>query len=529
MKKLVLIAFLVILVAIGSQSALASQKDNTVVFGQSMPITDLGPAHGAFQKYPAGYEASFALFDRLVTFDPDLNFQPQLAEKWEASADKKSMTFHLRPNVKFHDGTPFNAEAVKFNIERMMNAEINTTNRPLWDPIAGAEVVDEHTVKVLTHKPYALLLNTFAHGSGAMVSPAGLGGDGQKSMNLKPVGAGPFMLESFTPGQILTLKAFDEYWGGRPKVDRLIFKYIPEAPTRISALRTGAVDIIDAVPVHLVPTLKKDPRIQVLTKPGLRPMGLAILTTRPPFDDVRVRQALNHAIPVKTIAEKVFFGLAEASDAPLAFNTVGYKSIGGFDYSPDKAKALLAEAGFKDGNGDGILDKDGRPFTLTLLTSEGTFPNDIQVTEIAARSFQAVGIDATISKVEKGSYWDALRLREDELKWDLALFGFNPSNASGLYHLASLFRSNPDDKDRPAVWNFTRYRNGEVDRLLDEAEVTVDLEQRKKLLGQAQEIIWKEAPYVWMQVNNIVSAAGKDLAGAEVWPIIFTIIRNAHY
>jgi ABC-type transport system substrate-binding protein len=509
--------------------ALAGPSDNSVVFGQSIPITDLGPAYGAFLKYPAGYEAAFLLYDRLVSFDADLDIKPQIAESWDVSPDQKTITFHLRKGVTFHDGTPLDAKAVKFNIERMLDPKRNTTNRPLWDPIAGADVVDEQTVAIRTKEPFGDILNTLAHGSAALLSPTALEKSGDESETLNPVGSGPYMLDAFEPGQQLTLKAFPNYWGGKPKLDKVVFKYIPEAATRLSALRTGSVDVIDAVPYPLISSLKNDQKIEIISKPSLRPLGLALLTSHAPYNEVKVRQALNYAVPVKAISDRIFFGYAKPSDSPLAFNTTGYKSIGGYSFDPAKAKALLAEAGFKDSNNDGILDRNGTPLKMTLLTSEGEFPNDVQTTEIAAKSFRDIGIDATISKVERGSYWDSLRLAEAEIKWDAALFGFNPSNGSGTYHLDSLFHSNPNNADRPVAWNITRYKNDEVDALVEEAKRSVDPQKKKEILGKAQEIVWKDAPYVWMHVPEVVSAKRADLKDVEVWPIIFTILRNAHY
>ncbi len=516
--------------ALASQSpALAGEADNSVVYGQSIAVTGLDPANGAFTNYPAGYEVAFALYDRLVTFDGDLNIQPQLAERWEISPDQTAVTFHLRSGVTFHDGTPFNAEAVKYNVERMMDRDRNPTNRPLWDPIAGADVVGDLTVVIRTEKPFGLLLNTLAHGSGAMVSPTLLQTEGDDAAIQRPVGTGPYMLDSFEPGQRVVLTPFGDYWAGRPPLDEVVFRYIPEASTRIAALQSGSVDVIDAVPVQLLPGLQNNPNLAVLRKPGLRPMGLSISTTRAPFDDVRVRQALNHAIPVETIAERIFFGFAKASDAPLAFNTSGYKSIGGYNYDVDKAKALLAEAGWADSDGDGIAERDGNDLTASLITPEGVFPGDIQVAEIAANAFKEIGVDVTIRKIERGSYFDHVRRPLDEVDWDLAMFGFNPSNASGAYHLDSMFTSNTDPSGKPSVWNFARYSNPEVDALLAKANETVDLTMQRELLGQAQEKIWADAPFVWLQVNEIAAAARKDVEDVEVWPIIFSIVRNAHY
>ncbi len=518
---------LTLLLIAGAATALAQDGGKTLTFAQSVAVTDLGPAYGAFLNYPAGYEVAFVLYDRLVTFDPELNIVPQLATSWETSEDGRTWTFHLREGVTFHDGTPFNADAVKFNVERMLDPERNTTNRPIWSPISGANVVDDLTVQITTTEPYAMLLNTLAHGSGAMVSPTAIEKNGDESMTTNPVGAGPYMLESFNPGQEVVLKAYDGYWGGKPALDRIVFQYVPEASTRVSALRSGKVDVIDSVSPQLAQSLESDPNVTVLSKPGLRPMGFAIMMNHPPLDDPAVRQALNYATPREAIADKIFRGYAQNSDSPLAFNTFGHKSIGGYEYDPEKAKSMLADAGWTDSNGDGVLDKDGKDLKLTMYTPEGLFPADVDIAEVTAKSLQDIGIGVDIVKIEKGGYWDTLRLPRDELKWDIAMFGFNPSNAGGTYHMDSLFSANPDPAATPVAWNITRYDNAEVTDLIDQAKVTIDPTKRADLLGRAQEMVWNDAPYIWLQVNEVVSATRSDVSGVEVWPIIFTVVRNA--
>ena len=490
----------------------------TITYGQSGGVTAIDPAQGSFATYPAGYEVGYCLYDRLVDFDQNLKFVPQLAERWEVASDLKSVRFHLRKSVRFHDGTAFDAQAVKFNVERMMDKSRTPTNRPLWDPLSAVEVVDPYTVVVRTKEPYSAVLNSFAHGSGSQVSPAAVQKHGEKGIAHNPVGAGPYRLESFTAGQEVVLTAFDAYWGGKPATNRLVFKYILEAATRVAALRTGSVDVIDSVPVQLIAGLRREPNIEVITKPGLRPMGLTINLSRPPYDDVRVRRALNHAVPVQAIAEKVFFGFAKPSDSPLAFNTQGYHKVGSYPYSPDKAKALLAEAGFKPG---------GKTLKMVLLASDGLFPGDLNIAEICARSFQQVGIDVTINKIERGSYWDEIRKERAALTFDVAMFGFNPSNASGLYHLESLFKANVDDAGRPTVWNFGRYRNPKVDQLLAQANVTSDPSKQATIMAEVQKIVWDDAPYVWLHVNENATAVRKGIKGVELWPIVFTIPRRA--
>ena len=190
---------------------------------------------------------------------------------------------------------------------------------------------------------------------------------------------------------------------------------------------------------------------------------------------------------------------------------------------------MLAAAGLADGDGNGILEMDGQDVSFTLLVPEGVFANDVLIAETVAAALQDVGIGIEIRKIERSSFWDTLRLPVAEAGWQLAMFGFNPSNASGLYHLDSMYSSNPDNNDRPAVWNITRYSNSEVDALIDQATVTVDGDARAAILADVQDHIWSEAPYIWLQVNNIISASRADLSGVEVWPVIFTVVRGGAY
>ena len=503
-----------------------SAVGGTLTFGQGTAIVTLDPGFGAFTGYPSGYEAALCLYDRLLDFDQDMKIAPGLASSFEMAPDLMSITLKLRPGMVFHDGTPVDAAAVAFNIERMMDKARNPTNRPLWDPVSGVETPDAWTAVIRTRAPYAQLANTLAHGSGSLVSPTQVAKVGERGFAQAPVGAGPYQLESFNPGTELVLKAFDRYWGGKPGANKLTFRFISEAATRVSALRTGAVDVIDGVPVQLAETLARDPNLVLLHRPGLRPMGFAINLSRPALSDVRVRQALNLAVPVDLIAQKIFFGYAKAPDSPLAFDTMGHASVGKLAHDPNKAKALLEEAGWKPGK-DGIREKDATRLTLVLLTPEGLFPGDLPVTEIVANALQQIGVDARISKIEKGAYYDLVRQDREHLGWDLAMFGFNPSNASGLYHLQSLFKSNADDAKRPDVWNIGRYRNPAVDAALERANADPAAAVRDAAMAEAQKLIWQDTPYVWLQVNETVSAVRKPVAGIEVWPIVFTVLRRA--
>jgi len=498
--------------------AQAGTAGKTLTYGQRKAVNALDPSHGSFAGYPAGYEAALCLYDRILDFDAAMNIVPGIAEHWAIADDLLSATLTIRPGVKFHDGTDCDVAAVKFNLDRLIDKQRTTTNRPLWDPLGSIETPDAHTVVIRLKSPFSQLPNSLAHGSAALVSPAAVAQFGETGIAQHPVGAGPFKLAGFTPGQELVVEAFDGYWGGKPAADRIAFRYIPEAATRVSALRVGSVDVIDNVSVPLVGPLKADDNTRIIAVPGLRPIGCVINLTREPLKDLRVRQALNLAVPVATIAEKLFLGYARAPDSPLAFNTQGYHSVSALVHDPAKAKALLAEAGYGSG---------GKTLSLVFNVSVGLFPNDVAVGEIVANALGQAGVTAQINKVEGGAYWDTLRQDAANLKWDIAIFGFNPSNASGLYHLNSLFRSNADDAAKPDVWNVGRYRNPHVDALLDKANTAPNRAQQDVALAEAQGIVWQDAPYIWLQINETITAVRKSVTGVEVWPIVFTNTRRA--
>lgn len=489
----------------------------TITCGCATPPLTLDPSHGGFTGYPAGYEAALCLYDRILDFDEHLNVVPGIAESWRISSDLMTATLTLRAGVKFHDGTPCDAPAVKWNLERLMDAQRTTTDRPLWDPLGSVEIPRPDTVVVLLKTPFAQLPNSLAHGSAALVSPAAAKKYGEKGIARHPVGAGPFSLSSFTPGEELVLEAFDAYWGGPPATEHLVFQHIAEPAARVSALRSGAVQVIDAVPASSVGSLKKDARISVLAVPGLRPMGCAINLTRKPLQDPRVRQALNLAVPVRMIAQKLFQGYARAPDSPLAFDTQGYHAVAKREHDPAKAKALLAEAGYGPEN----------TLKLAFNVSDGLFPDDVALGKVVAEALHQVGIEAVINKVGSSTYWATLRQPAAKLTWDIALFGFDPSNGSGLYHLNALFRSNGDDTGIPDAWNIGRYHDKQVDKLLQQADATGDLVKQNALLAQVQALVWKDNPYIWLQINQAIAGVRKPVRSVQLWPVGFTNLRAA--
>lgn len=526
----VAVALLIAVVLAVSATGVATER--VLVYGQSMPITHLDSAYGAYLTYPAGYEAAFVIYEGLVGFDAKMNIQPLLATSWEVSEDGKTWIFHLRKGVKFHDGTPFNAQAVVVNVLRGMDPKRTTTNRMHWEFWESVEALDEYTVKLVSKYPNATTLASLAHGAGLMASPTAIE-KYQDDLGTHPVGTGPYKLEKFDVGRELVLAAFEDYWGPKPKLDKLVFRYIPDASTRIAALLAGEVDVIDAVPPHEVPRLERDPRVQVYQVTSLRPYRVVIFQHpvygKEALRDRRVRLALNYAIPKEAIVKGIFLDTAEIADSPIAFNTFGHVRCGEYPYDPEKARQILAEAGWEDTNGDGVVEKSGQPLELTFIVPEGWLFGDVQVAEAVANYLGKIGVKVTIRKVERAAYWGYLTCLPDKVEWDLALFAFNPSNASGLYHLENEFLSNPDLNNSPWAWNISWYSNPRVDELLKEAKRAIDPEARKQLLAEAQQLIWNDCPGIFLVVPKNIVAARKEVTGIVVQPVMFVILKNVGF
>lgn len=503
-----------------------AQNERALTYAQNVPVTAMDTAGSSIGTvYPSGYEAMFLVYDTLVAFNDKMAIVPQLATGWSVSRDGLTWTFKLRPGVTFHDGTPLNADAVVFHLGRQIDPNINKSNRPLWDPISGARKTDDYTVGITTRKPFGALLNTLAHASGGIVSPAAVRRLGE-GFAKAPVGAGPYAFERLDTGTELVVRRFDRYWGGPAGYPRIILRHVPDPTTRIALLLSGQADVINAIPPENVAQLQGSRDVEVIARPALRTFGFAFNLNRPFFQDVRVGQAFNYAINRPAIIKAIFRDFATPIDSPLSPFTMGHASAGGYQYDVGKARTLLAEAGWKPGS-DGVLRKEGQAFEISVLTPIGMLPKDIEVTQAFQDFLRTIGVRVSINRVEPAAFWDYLRVPPDRLKWDMVLFGFNPSNGDGAYHLASLFESNPSRREPPKVWNFTWYSNPKVDAWLTEADATIDQAKRNSLLAQVQRVVWADAPYVWLYAENVIVAKRKAVRDVQVLPIVFTILRNA--
>lgn len=504
-------------------AAALQEASGTLIYAQSAPITSLDSVNP--QGYPAAYEAVYTIYNNLVTFDQDLKIIPALAESWEQSEDGLTWTFALRQGVTFHDGTPFDANAVAAHVTRIQDPATESPNVSLWAQISAVNVIDDHTVALVTAEPFGPMLNYLAHGSGGIASPTAVEKFGA-DYPANPVGTGPYKLDSFTPGTELTLVPNESFWGEAPKLEKIDFRATPEVSSRVLMLDTGEADLGNDLPQEDVDRFEAGGDLQLLQRSGLRTFWIEFNLNREMFQDVNVRKALNHAVNKQSIVDNLFLGYATVLDSPAAQSIQGHVSAGSYDYDPDLAKKMLADAGWTPGD-DGILQKDGTPLKFTLNTAEGEYPKDIQVVEAVQADLKAVGADVEIWKVEAASRWDYLKLPVSEADYDTLIFGFNPSNGDLGYHLNAVFKSNPDPAAAPAVWNLMWYSNPDVDALLAQAQTTVATDARLDLLGQAQQLIWDDAPMIWLYVPDLLVGARSNVQGVYIWPTVFTVVRDA--
>jgi len=514
------------LLAVVPLGGVHAQGARTLLFAQSVPVTALDPAGASiYLVYPAGYEAAFLIYDGLVRFDGQMKIVPELARSWSVSADGRMWTFKLRTGVTFQDGTPLSARLVAADLQRQANPQTNQSNRPLWDPVSSVTAPDDQTVLITTKAAFGALLNTVAHGSALIASPQAITQWGAE-YKLHPLGTGPYKVDRWDVGTELALVRNPAYWGPKPGFDRMVLSNVPDATTRVAMLQSGQAQVAEAIPPENVAELSRVPSVQMIVKPALRTFGMGMNLNHPPLDDPKVRLALNYAVNKDAIVRAIFHGQATALTSPIAPQTVGATAVGAYPFDPAKARSLLAEAGWTPGP-QKIAMKNGRPLHLTLLTPDGAYPHDVEVTETVADYLRNVGVDATIEKVEPAVFWDHLLIPPGQLTWDLVLFGFNPSNGDGGYHLDSLFHSNPDRLHRPWVWNFTWYTNAQVDGWLTDGAHAVDPRVRAQFYGNVQRRVWSDAPYLWLYGEDVIVGASRSVKNVEVLPIIFTVLKFA--
>ena len=453
------------------------------------------------------------MVETLFKLQPDGTIDPWLATDFELSDDGLTLTLQLREGITFHDGTLFDAEAVKFNIERLTDPEEGFAFAFLLDVVDTVEVLGDHSVALHLSDPFAPLLANLTHSSTAMQSPTAIEELGE-DYGQNPVGTGPYRFSSWERGQHIDMVRFEEYWGELPPIEEVRFLAVPEGTTRMALVETGEAHVSVRVPPADVDRLQANPDVTVDNTSSVRTIYIYFNHTMEPFTDERVRQAVNYAVNKEDIVDFVLGGEARVSDAPISPGIFGYTPVGSYEYDPERARELLAEAGYEDG------------FSTTLYSPTGRYNQDIQISEAVQSQLAEVGIDAEIETLEWSAYLSITGEAVEDNVVPMGMLGWGTVTGDADYGLFPLFTTGqhvPDGSNR------SFYSNPEVDELLGEARVNPDPEARQELYEQAMQILWDEAAWLYLHSESQVTAIRNDIEGVIVHPTERILVYEAFF
>jgi peptide/nickel transport system substrate-binding protein len=438
------------------------------------------------------------VYNTLVTVDRN-GTHPSLATSWETSPDYLTWTFHLRQGVKFHDGTPFDAYAANFSI----NKALKDTRSYKFEP-ESIQATDNNTIVIKlkkTHGPFLLDMSTIW-----MISPNNYGSDGKFK---EAIGTGPFIPVTITKQEIV-FKGNDEYWDGAPKLEKVTVKMIPDATTQIMSLEAGEVDLIGADISNIrhsqIARFKNDPNYKTYSYNTSEIVLLGINANSTFFKDKRVREAINYGIDRQAIIDNVLEGYGVAAKGPIGYDAsipMTNTNIQGYTYNPEKAKQLLKEAGWEDKNGDGILEKDGKPFEITFV-NPGTYPYLDTMCEVIQSQLLKIGVKANIRNLEGGAFTQSLIQKT----FDLAVVpNYGKYDTDPYPYMFMFFHS----KGTYSLMNSSSF-----DRTYYQAMAEVNPEKRKVLYDQMQDIVMQECNFVFLFHPTKVGVSKKDVQNFEL-------------
>jgi peptide/nickel transport system substrate-binding protein len=500
--------FLVVLMLVPACGQKGERNPNTFVVSSIGDARRLNPI---IANDSASGTINDQVFNGLVKYDKDIKLVGDLAERWDISPDGKTITFHLRKGVVWHDGAPFTAEDCLFTYQKLIDPKVATPYSSSYMDVAKARVVDKLTFRVTYKEPFSPALESWSMG----VIPRHLleGKDlNSDDFNRKPVGTGPYKLKEWIAGQKIVLEANDRYFEGRPNIDQYVYRIIPDSSTMFQELLSGGVDMMGLNPLQYLrksETRRIKDNYRKFRFPANAFTYLGYNLASPLFSDKNVRQALAYAIDRQSIIDGVLMGLGQPCTGPFSYVSWAYNpKIRPYPYDPERAKRMLVEAGWKDMNSDGVRVKDGRPFQFTILTNQGNGER-IKASEIMQQNFKRVGIDARIRVME----WQAFLEQIDKHSFDAIILGWSMSRDPDLYDIWH------SSKIKKGEYNFVGYKNAEVDRLLVAGRRTFDVEKRRKIYYRIHEILADEQPYAFLYVPDATPIVHKRFKGIEVAPL----------
>jgi peptide/nickel transport system substrate-binding protein len=488
-------------------------------YGDTLVEASIGDISGLIPNITSdssSHEIGSLIYSNLVRTDKNLRLEGELAEGWDISKDEMTITFRLRQGVKWHDGVEVTADDVDFTYRYMIDPKTPTAYAESFRQIRSVEVVDRYTYRVTYEKPYSPALLSW----GIWILPRHIleapwkGGVDLRTtpQNRHPVGSGPYLFREWKTGEKVVLEANPDYFEGRPYIKRVVYRIIPDPATTFLELKARDVDMADLTPIQYrrqtdYPAFRKAFNKYRYLSNSFAYLGFNLLDRR--FQDKRVRQAMAHAIDKREIIEGVLLGLGQEAVGPFKPGTWWYKpDVKTYPFDPGRARALLAEAGWKDENGDGILEREGKPFSFTIRTNQGNQVR-VQTAEIIQRRLHAVGIDVRIHVVEWAAFINTFIRKKDFeaviLAWGL---GLDPDQ----YDIWNSSKTGPDEL------NYISYKNPQVDALLEAGRRTFGEARRRAIYGEFQDIMAEEQPVVFLYVPEALQVVSSRVRGIDPAP-----------
>jgi len=498
------------------------KNNNELSDGDALVVGSIGDASNLIPILAtdsSSHEVAGLIYNGLLKYDKNLNLVGDLAESWEVSPDNRVITFKLKKGVKWHDGEPFTSEDVKFTYKIIIDDKTPTAYDADFRLIDKLETPDNYTVKVYYKKAYAPALASWT----VSILPAHLlkGVQITKSpLQRKPIGTGAYKFLEWKAQDHITLIANEDYFEGKPHIERYIYRIIPDTSAMFLELLNENIDLMGLSPLQFTkqtdnPRFKKNYKKYKYLSNSYSYIGYNLKNSF--FQDKRVRQALTYATPKDDIIKGVLFGLGVKATGPYKPGTIWYNpNVKKYEYDLNKAKKLLSEAGWIDVDGDGVLEKGGKEFKVTILTNQGNSSRS-RIAEIVQQSWKKIGVKVEIRILEWATF---ISEYIDKRNFQVVILGWTIPQEPDLYDV--WHSSNCKDKKL----NFICYQNKEVDELIEKARTEFDINKRRSYYFRIQEILAEEQPYTFLYVPEALIALHKRFRNVEPAPagIMYNLI-----
>lgn len=471
-------------------------KDATFTIGAPVDFNTLDPA-----QQDTGAVMNVLMYDweTLVFINSDGSLAPHLATEWTTSEDGMAITLTLREGVTFHDGTPFDAEAVKFSLERLISGDVPTPTGGAFQSMKSFDVVDPHTIRINLKQADPDLVANLGTGVAAIISPTSATANGNTPKNIVyPVGTGPYRFQEYVKGSSISFVRNDDYWGDKPYYGKLVVRVMPEASAREAALLSGEIDFTVSPPVSDVEALRNNPDVTVDNVPSVRQVGILFNFKNDVFANEGLRKAINLAVDKVTITKNLLFGLAKPADSPLPLGMHSYCDAGGYDYDPQKAKALIDEAGLTGTK-------------LTIGSPSGRYLQDIQAAEAIAGYLREAGLNVSVESMDWASYIS--EVTSESNRYDMYLLGRAAPALDPPTMLAPYLKS-----DWPPNGTNAFFTNDKIEKDFAAAAAETNEATRDEMFCNLQKEIMDQAPRLFLWNQDMIMVYQSDIENVSYQP-----------